>query len=139
MQDRVLANAATLFLKSFDNHCRVDAQHSKGIVEDVFDFAVLAWLVDDQTTNVALWVELVHVDCGVANAVVERAEVAGEFQCSGRSHRVADETLRIVDAGIFALAEDAANGFALLCVAAACPCRVRADNIDVARIQARSI
>ena len=60
-------------------------------------------------------------------------QVAGEFQGAGRAHRMADETLGVVDGGLGAVAENLAQGDALLDVAAIGGRGVRADEVDIAK------
>src|SRR5262245_38597076 len=109
-----------------DNHGRVDAEHAKRVVEDVADRTDLPRLADDQRPQIALGVEFIHIDCGVADPVFKGPQISGQFQRAGGSHGVADEALGVVEVSLVAFAKDAAKGVALLGVPLPCPGGVRA-------------
>ena len=56
-------------------------------------------LVGDQSRHFALLVEAVEVDGGMADAVVEGGQIAGQLQSPGGAHGVADEALGVVQQG----------------------------------------
>ena len=75
---------------------------------------------------------------GVADAVVEGGQIAGQFQRAGRAHRVADEALRVVEQRVAAVvAPHLPQGLALLGVAGGGARGVRADDVDVVGVHSR--
>ena len=76
-------------------------------------------------------VQVVTIDRSVTDAILEGGQISGQLQGPGRSHRVADEALRIVDPRILACCEDFLDGQTLLDIAALGGGGVRADQVDV--------
>src|SRR3954471_2883351 len=74
---------------------RVDAEHAEREVQDVLDAADRARLVRDEIAHFAGRIEMVDVDRGVHDAVLERRQIAGQLERAGGAHRVADEALRV--------------------------------------------
>ena len=60
-------------------------------------------LIGHQPRQLAFRIGAIEVDRGVAQAVVEGRQVAGQFQGAGRAHGVADEALGVVDVRRFDL------------------------------------
>src|SRR5476651_1641669 len=61
--------------KPADNQRGIYAEHPKGVVENGVHPGQLAWLVEDQTGQRALGIEVVHVDRGVNGKIVKRRQV----------------------------------------------------------------
>ena len=90
-------------------------------------------LVAHEIRHFARGIEFVEVDRGMHETVVERRQVAGQFERARGAHRVADVALRVVDARALAVAEDGPQRFALLLIAERRRRRVRAHDVDVER------
>ncbi len=88
-------------------------------------------LANDQAFQAAFGITTFQVDCRMAGAIVKCRQIACQLQRAGGAHRVADEALGVVKSRAAATAKDAAQGFALLCIARCRAGGVRADDVDV--------
>ena len=66
--------------------------------------AGFARLVGDQARQRTLGIQPIEVDRGMANAVVEGGQVAGQLERPGGAHRVADKALGVVEHRVTVLA-----------------------------------
>ena len=82
-------------------------------------------------SNFALGIEVVDVDRVVTNPIVERRQVAHQFQRARRTHCVANKTFCVVHQHVARIAKDAPQGGTLLDIAAGGGGGVRADDVDI--------
>ena len=113
----------------------VDSQHPERVVENRPDLFHFPGLVGQQARHGAVGVDAVQVNRGMADAVVEGGQIAGQLQGPGRPHRMADETLGVVQQGAAAGGKHLSEGLRFLGVAAGGAGGVRADDVDVRRLQ----
>src|SRR3954467_3518534 len=83
--------------ETLDDQGRVNAQHTKRIIEDRANPFCGLGLVDDQARDIALRIKVIDVDGRVNHEVVEARQIACQFEGSGRSHGVSDKAFRVVD------------------------------------------
>ena len=96
-------------------------------------------LVQDEAAELALRVELVDVDRGVHDAVLEGGQVAGQLERAGGAHRVADVALGVVDVHTFGESPKTSRTAGTLDVALGRGGGVGADDVDVAGFEARAL
>lgn len=117
----------------FDNHCGVDTDHAKGIIQYRIDRFCLNRLVDYQVVEVTFGIEIFYVDGWVDNAVIKRRQVAGKFQYAGGTHGMADDTFGIVDVGGRAVGKYLSYGLAFFNIALFCAGGMGIDEMNLFR------
>src|SRR5438445_11166505 len=84
-------------LRPFYNNYRVDAQHAGRIVEDMVHHGQFFRGVQHQIRDLALGVQVIHVDGRVDEALVESRQISSQCDGARGSHGVAAQALGVVD------------------------------------------
>ncbi len=66
----------------------------------------LPWLVGHNLRQWHSGILLVQVDCSVGQTIVKRRDIAQKLKSASSAHRVANETLRVIDGDVGAIFED---------------------------------